>query len=74
VTGLVPNPNQLNNLQKLAGPILQGQNTQSTIFVPTSSSVSDGLAKAVPQIPSSGGLSGAINMNTANKILSQILP
>jgi hypothetical protein len=38
-------------LQQTAMNILRGQNTQSTVFVPTATSVTDGLAKAVQSIP-----------------------
>jgi hypothetical protein len=38
-------------LQQTAINILRGQNTQSTVFVPTATSVTDGLAKAVQSIP-----------------------
>jgi len=38
-------------LQQTAINILRGQNTQSTVFVPTAASVTDGIAKAVQSIP-----------------------
>ena len=40
--------------------ILRGQNTQSTVFVPTAASVTDGLSKAVHSIP---GLIGSTPSN-----------
>jgi hypothetical protein len=39
---------------------LRGQNTQSTVFVPTAASVTDGLSKAVHSIP---GLIGSTPTN-----------
>ena len=65
------------NLSSVAGPeltqtainILRGQNTQSTVFVPTASSVQDGISKAVQSIP---GINiptkntGVPNLNTQN--------
>ena len=49
--------------------ILRGQNTQSTVFVPTSASVTDGLSKAIPNIPGVKIIptnSSVPNMNTQN--------
>jgi hypothetical protein len=46
--------------------ILRGQNTQSTVFVPTASSVQDGISKAVQSIPGLGTpqKNGIPNINT----------
>jgi hypothetical protein len=49
--------------------ILRGQNTQSTVFVPTAASVTDGLSKAIPNIPGVKIIptnSSVPNMNTQN--------
>jgi hypothetical protein len=54
-------------LSQTAMNILRGQNTQSTVFVPTASSVQDGISKAVHSIPGLIGStpkSGIPNMNT----------
>jgi hypothetical protein len=58
-------------LAQTATNILRGQNTQSTIFVPTASSVQDGISKAVQSIPGLAGntpygkpAGGVQNMNT----------
>jgi len=54
-------------LTATAQNILRGQNTQSTIFVPTASSVQNGLATAVNPSPSFTPSRGGINnMNTQN--------
>jgi hypothetical protein len=46
-------------LVQTATNILRGQNTQSTVFVPTASSVTEGLSKSVQSLP------GLVNRNTA---------
>ena len=50
-------------LSQTAMNILRGQNTQSTIFVPTLSNVQEGLAKAVYSVP---GLVGGFSTPTNN--------
>lgn len=50
-------------LKQLGMTILRGQNTQSTLFVPTASSIQEGLAKAVHSIP---GLVGATRTTHGN--------
>jgi hypothetical protein len=50
-------------LKQTAMNILRGQNTQSTVFVPTASSVQAGLSKAVSSIP---GLVGVRKSSTGN--------
>lgn len=53
-------------LKQLGMSILRGQNTQSTLFVPTASSIQEGLAKAVQSIPGVAGASRTThgNMNS----------
>jgi hypothetical protein len=51
-------------LKTLGTSILRGQNPLSTIFVPTSSSVSAGLAKSTSGSPGLGGIFGGSNMNS----------
>ena len=50
-------------LQQTAMSILRGQNTQSTVFVPTASSIQSGLSRAVTAIP---GLVGVKKPPTNN--------
>ena len=53
-------------LAQTAKNILRGQNTQSTVFVPTAASVADGIAKSVQSIPGLVGNArrGIPNINT----------
>jgi len=53
-------------LAQTAKNILRGQNTQSTVFAPTSSSIADGIAKSVQSIPGlvNPGKKGIPNINT----------
>jgi hypothetical protein len=57
-------------LATLGRNILQGQNTQNTVFIPTLNSAQEGIAKAVNSVPgligSSARTSGVPNMNTQN--------
>ena len=61
-------------LTQTAMNILRGQNSQSTIFAPTASSIQDGLSKATNSIPGLVGntpLTGIPNINTqSNQIPS----
>jgi hypothetical protein len=52
-------------LKSLGTNILRGQNPLSTIFVPTSASVNQGLSKAVGVSPGSGGIIPGNNMNSS---------
>jgi hypothetical protein len=52
-------------LSLVASSILRGQNSQSTVFVPTPSSVQDGISKAVPTFPKGATpINGIQNINT----------
>ena len=53
-------------LAQTATNILRGQNTQSTVFVPTASSVTDGIARSVQSVPGLRGSArnGIPNINT----------
>ena len=57
-------------LRTLGTNILQGQNTQNTVFIPTINAAKDGLAKAVGSVPglfgSSARTGGVPNMNSQN--------
>ena len=58
-------------LQQTAVTILRGQNTQSTVFVPTQSSIQEGLSKSIQSIPGLVGSkkSSLPNMNSqANQV------
>lgn len=58
-------------LAQLGQNILQGQNTQSSVFVPTASTVTQGLSMARAPQPGVGGINTATNINSAmNQILS----
>ena len=70
-TGLIPSPSM--NLSQIGSSILKGQNTQSTIFVPTASRVQAGQSRATTPIPTSG-LGGALNINTQNQLLNLLIP
>jgi hypothetical protein len=56
-------------LKQLGTNILRGQNPLSTVFVPTSSSVTAGLSRAVSGIPGLGGITNGGNMNSQNNQL-----
>ena len=54
------------DLQSLGSSILRGQNTQSTIFAPTSADVSAGLSKSIPPIPGLTSVPLRLNINSQN--------
>lgn len=51
-------------LAQIGKDILRGQNPQSPIFVPTASSIKDGLSKAVQSIPGTGKITNSDNINS----------
>jgi len=53
-------------LQQTAMNILRGQNSQSSIFVPTQSAVADALSKAVNAKPGAGATSSGVSMTGMN--------
>ena len=63
-------------LAQTAKNILRGQNTQSTVFVPTAARVQEGISKAVSGIPGLGGVkkqtNGVPNINSQNSIIPDI--
>ena len=67
------NTTPVTSLGQTAAAILRGQNTQSPVFFPTSSSVQDGISKATPGLPSSGSgpINGISNINTQNDLTAQ---
>jgi len=70
-TGLGLNPGVIGSpsvsLAAIGASILRGQNTQSTIFAPTSSTVQQGLSASTTPMPSAGA-----NNNTMNSQDSQV--
>ena len=60
-------------LAQTATNILRGQNTQSTVFVPTQSSIAEGLSKAVSSVPGLVGTKpktgSVINMNNSASVI-----
>jgi|APGre2960657373_1045057.scaffolds.fasta_scaffold01021_4 hypothetical protein len=62
-------------LEQTAKNILRGQNTQSTVFVPTQSSIAEGLSKAVTSVPGLVGVKSkstgsVVNMNNSASLVS----
>lgn len=53
-------------LAQLGKNILSGQNPLSTVFVPTSGTVNQGIAKAVNGVPGLNGIATGTNMNSQN--------
>jgi hypothetical protein len=62
-------------LKQTAMNILRGQNTQSTVFVPTQGAIADGLSKAVHSIPGLiKPMTGINNMNSQSNVVSSGIP
>jgi hypothetical protein len=57
---------------QLAKDVIRGQNTQSTIFVPTQASAQNGRSTSIYGIPKAASANKVLNMNSADSLIPSI--